>query len=480
MKITVCFKVLTNPDRVIPEDWDHFSLCTDLGYAGEDFNCFDESALEIALKLKEKMAEQGTEVLCSALTVSENLPEAFTERLYSVGFDQVLRIPCRNPEFSPESVAGLLARELTDTDLVLCGREAGMAETGMVPWYLAELLKLPLISGVETACWDRGLSVRCRDEMGLWEKKVRLPLVLTVDNSPEVLRMASLRQRMQFRGRKETLCAWDPYPEGEVPTLYRPKTGRICRMLNPADPETFTLVRKLLKNGAAGTAEGREREAQEEKLSSDDSLILFPDTPAGRRKAVEKAKEDMLPCFFGGRVTAVTEKTVTLSKRVFGSNLTWEKTLPLPAVLTRPELSDREPAQFPAVLAETLAEPREETDLRTAGAVMICGNGMGSKAACDGVRDYAGSLGAAFGLTRPAALNAWGSQARIVGQSGSVLHSDVCLTLGAAGAGPFLVGIEKVRTVIAVNRDPNALIFKSADYGIPMDVQEFMRKLQEG
>ena len=69
MKILVCFKVVPEPDRILPEDFQPFRRDMDLSYAGLDFSCFDSSALETALELKQQILEQGTEVSCSALTL---------------------------------------------------------------------------------------------------------------------------------------------------------------------------------------------------------------------------------------------------------------------------------------------------------------------------------------------------------------------------------------------------------------------------
>ena len=475
MKITVCFKVLPNPDRVIEEDWDHFSPNTDIGYAGLDFNCFDEAALEIALKLKEKMAEQGTEVLCSALTVSDCLPESFQQRLYSVGFDSVRRIPLQNREFCPEKIGALLAKEAVGSDLILCGREAGMGETGMVPYVLAESLGIPLVADIRSADWMEKLTVRCYDHRGLTEKNLGLPAVVTVGNSPEVLRMATLRQRMKFKDCKETVCPIEEQWEPEAPVLQRPETCRDCRMLDPLQEDSFLLIRQLLQKAASRGS----LSAEKTQIPTGKGLTCFPDTQGGRRAAVRKASTESLPCFFGGQVTALTEKTVTLEKRACGSNLLWKKPLSLPAVITCPDMEEEAQVPSPAVEEERLLEPAAKKSLSQAALVLVCGNGMGSAAACEAVRDFAEKIGGSFGLTRPAAMNGWGDVGEMVGQSGSILGAEACLVLGVAGAGPFLRGCEKCHRVIAVNRDPHALIFNHADYGIVMDAGEFMKKLQE-
>ena len=129
------------------------------------------------------------------------------------------------------------------------------------------------------------------------------------------------------------------------------------------------------------------------------------------------------------------------------------------------------------VTEETLLEHSEDRGLSRASLVFACGNGMGSRENCDRARAAAERFGAAFGLTRPGALNAWGSTQEILGQSGLQISPRCCLVLGAAGAGAFLLGVQGAKTLIAVNRDEHALIFRHADYGIVMDAMEFLKKL---
>ena len=507
MKLLVCFKVLTVPERVLQSDWDRFSLSADLGYAGMDFNCFDESALEMGLKIKQQAAVQGTEVLCTALTVSDSLPQDFAERLYSAGYDRVLQIPRKNREFCPELLAEILREEGEAYDLILMGREAGMAETGMVPYLTAEALGWPVLGHVEQAGWEQGAVFTCRDDRGLWRIRGSLPMVCIADNSPEVLRAATLRQRMKVRGkqpeRKDAQTADLPVPE---PCFKRPDTGRSCTMLDPESPETFRRIRKLLgESSGNGTESAGNLPVSEQLLQklvyfpvsgdwdseavsclqeTEKPLVILPDTHEGRLLAARLSAETGRSCCFGGELKKLWETGAILEKRAFGSNLVWVRELQLPGVITvrNPEqygISPRLPeGEKPAcILEKTLLEPWRAGALSQAKIVFVCGNGMGSKAGCDRVRVLAQKFGAAVGLTRPAALNAWGSPGEILGQSGLQIHPDCCLTLGAAGAGAFLLGVQGAKTLIAVNTDPNALIFKSADYGILMDAEKFMEKL---
>ena len=522
MKIVVSFKVLPNPDRVLEEDWEAFSPSNDLAYAGLEFSCFDSSALELGLRIKEQAAVQGAEATCTALTVCESVPANLLSSLYAIGFDEVLCLPQPQREFRPAQIAALLAEEIRrqKADLVLTGTQAGMAETGMVPYLLAQELGWPLASGAEDAQLQNGLlAAQCRREEGLVEQVLCLPAVCSVDNSPIVLRCATLRARMAAMSRSVTLLDAEKTLEDiPAPQLARPRGGRSCEMLDPEDknllPHLLALLQaeesaqseeqaeipsewsELLQERAVmvhpKSAHGADAPALEELLADGrKELVLLPDDLSGRTLAAHLAQGKDWNCFFHAQVQELDPKQVTVKKRVFGANLEWTVPLALPAVLTLDAAEQKRFAAAPVVqLEENLPLPTwlkeerlllaaEPSALQTANVVVACGGGMGSKDACERARELAQLLGAGFGLTRPSALNAWGKTTEIVGQSGSSIAPRCCLVLGAAGAAAFQVGIDKADRIIAVNTDPHALIFKNADFGLQMDAKTLVERLIE-
>ncbi|MDR2160085.1 MAG: FAD-binding protein, partial [Treponema sp.] len=116
--------------------------------------------------------------------------------------------------------------------------------------------------------------------------------------------------------------------------------------------------------------------------------------------------------------------------------------------------------------------------LETAPLIFAAGRGLGSGAACDRLRRVAGRFGAPLGFSRPAALNGWGEIAGIIGQSGVRTGAELCIAVGVSGAAAFMTGIESVHTLIAVNTDKNAPIFRYADTGIVAEAEEFISALE--
>jgi electron transfer flavoprotein alpha subunit len=186
-------------------------------------------------------------------------------------------------------------------------------------------------------------------------------------------------------------------------------------------------------------------------------------------------------------------------RKVCGSNLDWDAEITgFPAVLTvagkkkaggeegipgrppRIESLPAEPLGLPGWIMEYeqyesfSANPLEREPL-----IFAAGRGLGSRAVCDRLRRVAERFGAPLGFSRPAALNGWGEIAGIIGQSGIRTGAECCVAVGVSGAAAFMVGIEPTSTLIAVNPDKNAPIFRYADIGIIADAEEFIATLEE-
>lgn len=128
------------------------------------------------------------------------------------------------------------------------------------------------------------------------------------------------------------------------------------------------------------------------------------------------------------------------------------------------------------VLAE---EPKERKDLLAdAPLVFVGGTGLGSKKNYERLGALAQSAGAELGCTRAAALNGWDSFSRVIGISGQSLRAQVCVAFGVSGAAPFLYGVEQVKTLVAVNRDKEAPIYRMAHAGAVSDCMELIEAME--
>jgi electron transfer flavoprotein alpha subunit len=75
-------------------------------------------------------------------------------------------------------------------------------------------------------------------------------------------------------------------------------------------------------------------------------------------------------------------------------------------------------------------------------------------------------MGAAFGVSRPVAMNAWAPLDRLVGVSGMRAAPGLCIVVGASGAPAFYWGIEKAAFIAAIDTDEHAPIVRNADVAI--------------
>lgn len=116
-----------------------------------------------------------------------------------------------------------------------------------------------------------------------------------------------------------------------------------------------------------------------------------------------------------------------------------------------------------------------DTPINKAERVVAAGLGIGSKENMKLIEELATQAGAALGASRPIAedlkylpLN------RYVGMSGQKFNGNLYIACGISGAKQHLQGIKNASTIVAINKDPNAKIFKNADYGIIGDVEEIV------
>jgi electron transfer flavoprotein alpha subunit len=123
-------------------------------------------------------------------------------------------------------------------------------------------------------------------------------------------------------------------------------------------------------------------------------------------------------------------------------------------------------------------EPRV-APIQTADIVVAGGWGVGSIDNWRLVEELARSIGAAVGATRPPVDEKWASEDQLIGQSGKTIRPRLYIGIAISGAMQHVVGIQKSKIIVAINKDPNAPIFKAADFGIVADFRELVPPLLE-
>jgi electron transfer flavoprotein alpha subunit len=192
--------------------------------------------------------------------------------------------------------------------------------------------------------------------------------------------------------------------------------------------------------------------------------------------AVESATRFRRPIYAGNAIVTVE---VSSGAKVVGTVRTASFQAAAaggPAPIEKTQVSAQIPAhtRFVSVSAARSDRP----DLQTASRVVSGGRALGSADAFQTLYKLADKLGAAVGASRAAVDAGYARNELQVGQTGKIIAPELYVAIGISGAIQHLTGIKDARTIVAINKDPEAPIFEVADIGLVGDLFQIVPELE--
>ena len=226
------------------------------------------------------------------------------------------------------------------------------------------------------------------------------------------------------------------------------------------------------------------------------AAIVFAATATGRDLAPRVAARLKVACASDVTALAAEGGTVTVTRPVYGGRaLQRARLTAVPAIVSvRPNTfaaaesgkageggTVEVPSFAPRVTVREIKAPAQGAlDVSEAPVVVSGGRGLREPANFKLIEELAAAFGnAAVGASRAVVDAGWRDHGAQVGQTGKTVSPGLYIAFGISGAIQHLAGMRTAKTIVAINKDKDAPIFKTADYGIVGDLFEILPRLTE-
>jgi len=273
------------------------------------------------------------------------------------------------------------------------------------------------------------------------------------------------------------------------------------------DTDDESLAKKYIMHGAdrvfmvktgLNTFKGEEYTDAMEKIleETNEEVVIVGSTKNGKELASRLAAKLDTGCVIDCINLYVKDGKLTTERVVYSGNaIAVERFNSKPAVVTiPPKVFDPLPEDesragevikkevkvdgYPSRIVDVKEMKTGEVNVEDAEIIVSCGRGFKKKEDIQLVEELAKVLRGTTGCSRPIAADLkWLSEDHWIGLSGHKVKPKLYIAVGISGQIQHIAGMRDSDVVVAINKDPEALIFKSADYGIVGDLYEVLPKL---
>jgi electron transfer flavoprotein alpha subunit len=222
----------------------------------------------------------------------------------------------------------------------------------------------------------------------------------------------------------------------------------------------------------AGTMEGKEIAGRLAVKTNSGVLTDVVDVTAGPDGTPVAAHAN-----FGGAITVHARATRGTPILAVRPNAITARPAPGPAGIVPVTVALSGAAKAARITGQVVAEKSRRPDLTEAAIVVSGGRGTGSADGFAIIEQLADALGAAVGASRAVTDAGWYPHQFQVGQTGKTVSPQLYLAAGISGAIQHRAGMQTSKTIIAINKDPEAPIFEITDFGVVGDLFKVIPQL---
>lgn len=452
--------------------------------ADGEINPFDASAYETALRI------EGAEI--TIMSMGPQKTAAFLENLTRLGAKEAVLLTDKafaGADTLATSYTLSLAINRSKPDLIICGRQSVDGDTGQVGPSLAVNTGYKLLTNIMSVV-SRKEGIDCVNREGE-TVSADFPALITVEKSLN-LRLPSIRSKtapVTVLGAEElnadlSRCGLAGSPTRVIKTFENEQDRRRCKFIEPS--ELKAAIEEGLKKGAKKIIpEMSERKLKDVWIVGDspreaaatvaENITVIPiDSPEKMAEIIKDGKPDAVLWGSDPLSKAIAPQVAALLKTGLCADCTALETDGETLYMYRPACSGNIIAKIRCETAPPMATVRTtEKEQKN----IIIGIGYGAKDNITEVKALAEKLGAEIATTRKMVDNDYLPYEIQVGLTGKSVNPDAYIALGVSGAVHHIAGIRQSGTVIAVNTDSQAPIFKYSDYGIVADINEILSLL---